>query len=265
MLRRILILLSMQIVISSNLAEDTFHIRHFSGKCLELRRKKLIFSSICRHHFIWKRGAMLIHVPTGKCLAPLSSSDGGSVSLTSSCSGKEVLFQHKRKQHAIKHLMSGMCLQPKSNIEDPVENTELVISAHCEWKCSRFWFIPQVLYVIRHFSGLCWKYSEVDDLIKLVDSHVCDRFLQHNNYHLKHWRTGKCVVFKKSYLRLTADCSEPATSFYLDANNLLHQSQSSCVRSNSWTAKTRPNALLLLHTCANEDAMRTYFYDDKRK
>ncbi len=250
---------------SNNQMPDTFHVRHYNGKCLEYRTDKLVFSSVCRDHFRWKGGARLVHVRTSKCLVPQSNPAGGRITLTSSCSGTDTIFQNKLRSNVIKHLMTGKCISPVNEAKDPADDTELVLRTGCDWSIDKFWLLPQVLYTIRHFGGLCWKYVDSDNLIRLRNTFVCDRFYQQDSKHLRHWRTGKCVIFKNSYLRLVPDCSSPDTIFYLDSKNLLHQTATRCVHPYGGYKYPGPGTRLVFGSCSDVDRIRTYFYDDKRK
>ncbi len=275
-------------------SSQTFHIRHHMGKCLEFRSNKIVYSSICRDHFKWKGGARLVHVPTGKCVVPdttISDDSFGDDSfgddsfgddflgddslsgsnqpliLTSSCSGTDSIFQYKGKNHTIKHLMTGKCLAPEdSTANDPADNIGLVLSPDCHANKAKYWLVPQVLYVIRHFGGFCWKYDKGQDVLEIVNTYVCDRFFQQNNKYLRHYATGKCVIFSNGYLRLTSNCSQPETSFNLDSNSILREVTSNkCVR----TGHDRVNQptgtdLQLLASCGG-DAVKTRFFEEKSK
>ncbi len=255
-------------------SSSTFHIRHHMGKCLELRANKLVYSSICRDHFRWKGGAKLIHVPTGKCLVPGGVIGGDSmpssrgVLLTNNCSGTDAIFQYKEKYHKIKHLMTELCLTPADGIgNDPPDNAGLVLSSSCSVTKAKYWLVPQVLYVVRHFGGMCWKYNKAQSVIELMNTYVCDRFMQQNGKHLQHFATGKCVIPSGGYLRLTSDCSHPETNFDLDGNSIMRQTTSNkCVSTGVNTVSQPAGAdLQLMSHCQNADANKMRFFEEKSK
>ena len=263
MMTKIVVMFLIQSVTWIRVAAEPFHIRHNMGKCLYKKDYNVAFDNVCRHQFRWKGDARLIHIPTGKCVR---ADTQGRIKITSICSGTDSLFQYQAKSHSIKHLLTGKCIA--STVEDPAKQTEPSLSPHCNSTRARFWLVAQVYYVIRHFGGLCWVYSESDNLIKLQNSYVCDRFYQQNNLHLKHKKTGKCVILEKSYLRLTSVCSKTGTNFNLYQMGFLHRDWNTCV----WPSKDAGNpkagtSLIVKSDCfnSNNNAGKTLFYDDKGK
>eukprot|EP00794_Sanderia_malayensis_P015937 gene15937-17538_t len=162
---------------------------------------------------------------------------------------------------AIRHLVTGKCIRPE--VADPPENTAIALDPDCSPNTCKFWFVPQALYTIRHFTGTCWNYIEADNLIKLADSYICDRFFYQNSKNLRHYRTGKCVIAVNNQLTLTSDCSNPATIYYLDNQNLIHSTISKCAHPIGGGYAPTAGKAMGLFGCPDLDRIRTYFFDDR--
>ena len=248
-------------------SSSAFNIRHYGGKCAEFNENQdaLVFKSVCREQFRWDKGARLVHVPTNKCVVPVAKASGSSLGLTYNCSGTDTLLTHLAATGSIKHLLSGKCIQPKADTAEPADNTKLDISEDCSSIKTQFWFVKNTKYVIRHASGLCWVYSSSEDLMKLIDTFVCDRFEQANDKHLKHVATGKCVVYKNDAIRLISDCTSTASLFDLGTNNLLQQTTSLlCAKPHSASSPSSGDKLVL-SPCSDQDHSRFYFHDEQSK
>ncbi len=243
-----------------------FHIRHHSGRCLELRADQLVFGPFCRDHFKWDDGARLTHVPTGQCLVPLQNADGGQMSLTSSCSGTDTLFQYKRAWRSLKHLLTGKCMRPEKDGGSHENPSKAILSSHCQVENARFWFPAQVLYIIRQFSGLCLRRDSNEISIQLSDSHVCDRFLLLGTNRLMNYASKRCLTLEGHDLVLTSHCST-AKIFDMNINNNLFSDPSlgKCLQPKKGELFPGHGTSLVIDNCVDEDRQRFYFYDDKGK
>lgn len=246
------------------------YLRHYFGKCLEFdaAREIFIFTSICREKFHFSAGAKFLHMPTKKCLFVSSTSDGSYISLSNQCNATGNLFQYDERNKVIIHLMSGKCLCPEGNSDDPSDNTPVVIKPGCEKNANKYYFRPNAYYIIRHFSGYCWVYVASEDAIKLRSSMPCDRFYYENNYHLKHANTGKCVTYHSSspyYLKLQDDCTSATTIFKQNAfSGIQLSSPSYCVHPKSGILKPPSDDNLVRYpSCGDEDKIKFYFYDER--
>ena len=243
--------------------DDSFYLHHYGEKCAvaDVTGNFLIFKSVCSDKFRWSEGARLIHVATKKCLVPAAVTDSSVVQLTGSCSGTDTLFQQLASPGSIKHLVSGKCIQPESF----GAKAKMVILSDCSAATTGFWLVREVMYVIKHFSGLCWNYIASENLIRMINTYVCDRFTQVNNNKLQHVATGKCVVFS-TYFRLAECASSTALSFDLDADNILHETTTNlCVHVHLGALAPVSGTGVVLHNCGNEDRLRFYFYDERSK
>eukprot|EP00794_Sanderia_malayensis_P015161 gene15161-16720_t len=248
----------------SSHTEDTFHIRHYHGKCLEWNGTALVFKPTCRDHLKWKNGARLFHVPTGKCLTFDQATYF--LSLTSNCNGTDTLFQHMASTHAIMHLISGHCIKPAGDGRKP--GTRITFSSNCSTNSAKFWLVPQVLFVIRHFNGFCWKYNAASNLFQLRNTHVCDRFFYRNSKHLRHFATGKCVIPSGGFLTLSSNCPTDKSLLELDTEHRLSHpvtpTRTHCVHPLGGSVNPLPGTKLEFYPACNADnQIRFYFYDDR--
>ena len=244
----------------------SFYIRHHFGKCIEYdpARKALVYVAICREKFRWSSGAHLLHIPTKKCVVVNSTADNSFVSLTSQCTDTKTLFRYDEAKRVLLHLISGKCLYPDAGATNPGTNSTIVIKQGCNEDASKYYFRPNAHYVIRHFGGLCWVHSAVDNLIRLKQPTVCDRFHYENDYKLKHVNTGKCITGTYATLSLTDDCSGTKSHLQPNSYSNIGNPHSACVHPKlAWAAPpSGVNLVLWPNGCNDANSIRFYFFDD---
>ena len=249
--------------ISSESIDSSFYLLHHDGQGVSFDKdsKVLTLHSTLSQRFRWK-GLFLMHVPTNQCVVP-SEEGKAMLSLSALCGSNDTYFHYETQSHMIRHLKSGKCLQPAN---DTFPNRTLVLEQDCQNGNSMFWQIPEALYIIRHFGGLCWVYYTPLDVLKLQKTHICDRFVFDSEWHLKHYRTGKCVYFHLGFLRLTTDCNTTKNSFIHTANATLENlSSHQCVKPFLGGAAPLPAADLILTECVEEDQFLFHLHLAKGK
>ena len=253
---------------SCSLVTDSFYIRHYSSsrRCIGyIQGQGLIFQSICRDKFRWKGSSRLIHVPTNKCLLPVSAAAGSVIGISDECSGTGSIWQYHEKTRVIKHFTTGYCLQSLAG--PPVENSSLIFSQECGKTRNRFFLMPQAHVVIRHSnSKLCLVHDASVGFFKIQDTYVCDRFEFKNSRILRHIESGKCVVHDAAAntIKLTANCASQNSIFDLFTNGLLYQpTADKCVQPNA-LGETSGNKVVLA-SCTIHSATAWTFYDDRRE
>ena len=250
------------------LLPKSFYLRHFFGKCLryDASLQAIVLGVQCREKFLWKGGARLIHTATNKCLVPQSSTDGSLLTLSDQCNGTNSLFMYKASTHIIKHALTGRCFHPQTGGSDPPNGTALIVRTDCSQNRNKFFLRHQVHYIIRHFSSLCWMYDEIYKIFKLQKSMACDRFEYVNGFHLRHFKTGKCVTPVNWILTLTSDCSSADTVFQLNSWANMQHAPSVCVHPDGGSISPSVGTRLITFPgCSDEDRLRMYLYDDRGK
>ena len=250
--------------VSGESYDGTCYLRNFFGKCLEYNanRQVFVFTTICREKFQWSSGAMIVHIPTAKCLSVNSTADGSFLALANRCSEASNLFQYDEYNHTIIHLISGKCLHPERR-DSPSSNEAVIIKSNCSLNTNKYWFRPTAHYIIRHSSGLCWSYNDASMQIELQKTQ-CDRFEYENDYRLKHVNSGKCVWETDSHhLNLTVDCKSVTTEYKLNEFNNIKTSADRCIHLLNNQENPLNEPLVSNSSCSDANHLQFHFYDER--
>ena len=257
----LVILLSIRYV-AAQYTTPTFHLRHFSGGAVGLAGTDgatLIAQRIFRHKFQW-RGLVLFHMSTMKCLVPRRGSTGNmTIGLTDQCNSTDAFFKHDSSQHWLKHLLSGQCVQLHGS-----DNYTFTLGSDCQSRKSQFRQVAEVLYTIRHIKHLCLIYDDAWQLFRLQKNHACDRFVFSSEMHLRHYKTGKCVHFSNSYIRLSDDCQSNLTMYdFLDDLTIKNKASGKCIQPIGGAVNPGVTSGLDLVPCGTGDQFKFPIYQDR--
>ena len=82
----------------------------------------------------------MLHIPSGKCPAPIAAVNNGVIKLQSACNSANAWFQHTPSK-TIRHMRTGKCIQPYLGSYSPTIGTKLVISDGCNEARLQFDFV----------------------------------------------------------------------------------------------------------------------------
>eukprot|EP00112_Aurelia_sp_Birch-Aquarium-sp1_P004170 Seg1472.21 transcript_id=Seg1472.21/GoldUCD/mRNA.D3Y31 product="hypothetical protein" protein_id=Seg1472.21/GoldUCD/D3Y31 len=245
---------------------NDFHIRHYHGKCiwftngtdlLELRWQ-------CKDKFKWQDGLRLVHVFTKKCLVTDGNSDGSLLKLTTSCSGINSLFQYDSTWHEIQHSESRKCIQPSGNDVDAAEKTKLVLGPCHTSNKSKFWFLAQILYVIRHWNQLCLNFYRDDGSLKFEDNYRCARFRFRLDGQLESFEAKKVLGVENGVVKpLSLPNSNCCT--HTEHSTLSTFDGTKCLHPGGTTTPKSKQTKVVFQSCGTTNGYKFHLYDDRCK
>ena len=86
----------------------------------------------------------ILHIPSGKCVAPIAAVNNGVIKLQSACNSANSWFQHTSAK-TIRHMRTGFCIHPYLGSSSPTIGTKLVIYVGCIEARLQFNFIYGLL------------------------------------------------------------------------------------------------------------------------
>ena len=247
-------------------ASNDFHIRHYHGKCIWFKASVdlLLLRWQCKDKFRWQDGLRLVHVFTKKCIVADGNSDGSSLKLTTSCSGLNTAFQYDSTWHEIQHIESGKCIQPSGNDVNAAEGTNLVLGPCHASNKSKFWFLAQILYVIRHWNQLCLNFHRDDGSLKFADDYQCTRFRFRPNGQLESFEAKKVLGVEDGVVK---PVSVPNSNccYHTQLSTLSTFDDTKCLHPDGTTDPKSGTTKLVLKSCENTNGYKFHLYDDRCK
>ena len=207
----------------------------------------------------------MVHVPTKKCIRPVSAASGSKIGLSDECNEIDSLLRYDKSSLALKHLRTGFCFHGANDKSSTNEDEALTYTTECNQDKNRYYFQNNIRFVIRHYTtSFCLVHDKADNFLKLQNTFVCDRFEFVNTSNLRHVATGKCVERKVGsiYLILSNNCSSDETKYELRQNLLIaNPASGKCVHADG--GKIEPGFKVSLYDCWTDELYRWNFYDDR--
>lgn len=121
----------------------SFAIQHRYGKlCLSWNKlnDEVIFTTSCNELFIFTQNGALLHIPSGKCLAPIKAQNNDVVKLQSACNSANAWF-YRTSLNVIRHMRTGKCIKGYLGSSTPTIGTKLIINSGCSGTTFHFDYI----------------------------------------------------------------------------------------------------------------------------